>query len=164
MIAPALRVARTLAGEGFRYFVASAAALAADFTVLVTATELFKVHYLVSAALGFSAGLVINYILSVTWVFQERRLQNRWLEAGGFAIIGLIGLAMNEALMALFVEGFGLAYALAKIPATGLGFLFNYGVRRVLLFTKGPTGAAGVGEGCGLMSTVAASGNSSATQ
>jgi putative flippase GtrA len=131
-------LARRLFGEGLRYFVASAAALVVDYAVLVGATELFRIHYLVSAALGFAGGLLVNYLLSVTWVFRERRLANRWAEAAGFAAVGLLGLALNEGLMALFVEGFGLAYAVAKIPATGIGFVFNYGVRRVLLFTRGP--------------------------
>jgi putative flippase GtrA len=137
VIAQATGLARKLAGESMRYFVASAAALAADFMMLVGLTEFLKVNYLISAAVGFSVGLLINYVLSVTWVFRERRLKNRWFEALGFAAVGLAGLALNEGLMALFVEGFGLAYALAKIPATGVGFVFNYGVRRVLLFTKG---------------------------
>jgi putative flippase GtrA len=137
VIAHATRLTRKLAGESMRYFVASAAALAADFMMLVGLTEFLKVNYLVSAAVGFSVGLLVNYVLSVTWVFRERRLENRWFEAFGFAAVGLAGLALNEGLMALFVESFGLAYALAKIPATGVGFVFNYGVRRVLLFTKG---------------------------
>jgi putative flippase GtrA len=143
VIARAKRLAQTLAGESMRYFVASAVALGADFLVLVGLTEFGKINYLISAALGFSVGLLVNYLLSVTWVFQERRLENRLLEALGFAGVGLAGLALNEGLMALFVEGFGLAYALAKIPATGVGFLFNYGLRRVLLFTKGTSDASG---------------------
>lgn len=141
-MARSVALARKLAGESARYFVASAAALAADFAILVGATELLHVHYLASAALGFSAGLVVNYLLSVTWVFKERRLKSRWIEAAGFAAIGVLGLGLNEGLMALFVEGVGLPYALAKIPATGVGFAFNYGVRRILLFTKGAQPAA----------------------
>jgi putative flippase GtrA len=132
-----IALGRKLAGESLRYFVASAVALAVDYAILVGATELLGVHYLVSAALGFSAGLLVNYLLSVTWVFKERRLKSRWIEAAGFAAIGVLGLGLNEGLMALFVEGVGLPYALAKIPATGVGFLFNYGVRRILLFTQG---------------------------
>jgi putative flippase GtrA len=136
VIAHAKRLAGTLAGESMRYFVASAAALACDFMVLVGLTEFLKIHYLIAAALGFSVGLLVNYVLSVTWVFRERRLKSRLLEAVGFALVGLAGLALNEGLMALFVGGVGLGPALAKIPATGVGFLFNYGVRRALLFTR----------------------------
>lgn len=141
LIARAPALARKLSGEGLRYFVASAAALAVDYSVLVGATEIFKIHYLVSAALSFTGGLLVNYLLSVTWVFKERRLENRWIEAAGFAAVGVLGLALNEGLMALFVEGFGLAYAVAKIPATGIGFVFNYGLRRILLFTRRPAQA-----------------------
>jgi putative flippase GtrA len=138
LIDRAAGLGRKLFGEGIRYFVASAAALVVDYATLVGATELFKIHYLVSAALGFTGGLLVNYLLSVAWVFKERRLANRWAEAAGFVAVGLIGLAVNEGLMALFVEGFGLVYAVAKFPATGIGFVFNYGLRRILLFTRGP--------------------------
>lgn len=142
LIDRAVGLVRKLFGEGLRYFVASAAALVVDYAVLVGATEIFKIHYLVSAALSFTGGLLVNYLLSVTWVFKERRLENRWVEAAGFAAVGVLGLALNEGLMALFVEGFGLVYAVAKIPATGIGFVFNYGLRRILLFTRRPAAQA----------------------
>ncbi len=101
-------------------------------------TALGRVHYLISAAVGFSAGLVVNYALSVAFVFRERRLASRRWEFVGFMLIGLAGLALNEVLMKLFVETVGLGYALAKIPATGVGFVFNFGARRLALFTARP--------------------------
>ena len=126
---------RTLFHETWKYFLASAAALMVDYGVMVGLTELAHVHYLISAAFGFSAGLVVNYLLSVTVVFSERRIADRRIEFIGFVLIGLMGLALNEGLMKLFVETVGLGYAVAKIPATGVGFVFNFGLRRVALFT-----------------------------
>ena len=130
-----------LAGETWKYFLVSLAALGVDYGLLVFLTGVGRLHYLVSAAIGFSAGLAVNYALSVTLVFRERRLKSRRLEFAGFFAIGAIGLILNEALMKLFVETFGLAYVLAKIPATGVGFVFNFGARKVLLFTAAPAGS-----------------------
>jgi putative flippase GtrA len=124
-----------LVHETWKYFLVSLAALAVDYGLLVGLTALAHVHYLVSAAVGFSAGLVLNYALSVAFVFRERRYQDRRWEFVGFLAIGVAGLALNEVLMKLFVETVGLGYALAKIPATGVGFVFNFGLRRVMLFT-----------------------------
>ena len=126
---------RDLAHESWKYLLVSVAALAVDYGLLVLLTEFGHFHYLVSAAVGFVAGLFLSYGLSVTLVFRQRRLRDRRLEFMGFFAIGLIGLGLNEALMKLFVESFGLGYALAKIPATAVGFVFNFGSRRVLLFT-----------------------------
>ena len=124
-----------LFNEGWKYFLVSLAALALDYGLLVGLTSLGRLHYLVSAAIGFCAGLALNYALSVAFVFKEHRLTDRRVEFLGFLLIGLAGLGLNEALMKLFVETAGLGYAIAKIPATGVGFVFNFGARRLLLFT-----------------------------
>jgi putative flippase GtrA len=121
--------------EGWKYFLVSVAALAIDYGLLMGLTAAAHVHYLVSAAAGFCAGLAVNYGLSVTLVFSDRRVADRRLEFLGFLLIGLVGLGLNELLMRFFVETGGLNYALAKVPATGLGFVFNFGVRKALLFS-----------------------------
>jgi len=129
---------RTLIHESGKYLLASVVALAVDFGLLVFLTHAMGVHYLVSAAVGFSAGLLVNYALSVTLVFSQRRLRSRRLEFLGFFVIGLLGLLLNEALMTMFVEVFGFAVALAKIPSTAIGFVLNFVSRRALLFSAPP--------------------------
>ncbi len=127
---------RGLLRETWRYLLVSLASLALDVGLLVGLTELGGQNYLASAAVGFSAGLALNYALSVACVFSERRLQSRWLEFVGFTLVGLVGLGLNEALMKLFVDSAHFNYLMAKVPATGVGFVFNYSVRRALLFSK----------------------------
>ncbi|MGH6993247.1 MAG: GtrA family protein, partial [Caulobacteraceae bacterium] len=100
----------TLFSEGWRYFVASAAALGIDFGLLVGLTSLLGVPYLASAAAGFCAGTVLTYFLSIRWIFSHRQLKDHRLEIALFFVIGLAGLALNEALLALFVSRFGLGY------------------------------------------------------
>ena len=126
---------RTLIHESGKYLLASVVALAVDFGLLMFLTKAAGVHYLISAAVGFGAGLVVNYGLSVTLVFSQRRLRSRRLEFIGFFVIGLVGLALNEVLMTAFVEVVGLGVAMAKIPATAIGFVLNFASRRALLFT-----------------------------
>ncbi len=52
----------------------------------------------------------------------------------GFPVTGVLGLVVNEAVMAFFEGIFGLAVAVAKIPTAGLVFLFNFATRRSFLF------------------------------
>jgi putative flippase GtrA len=132
---------RVLAQEGWRYFLASALALAVDFVLLVTLTEFGKLPYLVSAAIGFSAGIVVAYVLSVTLVFRERRFESRRTEFAGFLAIGVLGLGLNQLLLKAFVEDLHLGYALAKVPAAGVGFVFSFVLRRAALFTRSLTTA-----------------------
>jgi putative flippase GtrA len=133
----------TLFHETWKYLLVSLVALGVDFALLVGLTEVAKMNYLASAAVGFTAGLVVNYVLSITMVFSERRLKSRGLEFLGFFVIGALGLGLNEVLMKGFVDLLGPAFALAgvpgyawaKIPATGVGFVFNFVTRRLLLFS-----------------------------
>ena len=128
-------LAWTLFHEGWRYFLASAAALALDFVLLIALTEWGGLPYLVSSAVGFCAGTVLTYVASITVVFRRRAVKNRVFELIGFFAIGLAGLALNQFLLKTFVEDFGLMYAVAKIPTAGIGFLSNFAMRRFLLFT-----------------------------
>ena len=125
----------TVVHESWKYLLVSVVALAVDYGLMVALTEWAGLNYLVSAAAGFGAGLLVNYGLSVTLVFSQRRLASRRLEFVGFFLIGMVGLGLNELLMKTFVEMLHLDYRLAKIPAAAIGFVFNFGTRRVLLFT-----------------------------
>ena len=121
--------------EGWKYFLVSALTLALDLAVYWTLIEVAKVYYLAANVVSVSTGLVANYVLSVAFVFSHRRLKSRRAEFAGFVAIGLAGLAVNEAGVALLVGGVGLSRVLGKIGAAGVSFLFNFLVRRSLLFT-----------------------------
>jgi len=122
-------------GEFVSYAAASALALAGDFGTLVLLTELVGVHYLLSAAIGFSIGILITYVLSVRWVFSTRRLANVWAERAIFVLIGIAGLVINHIVMLGLTEFALLPYAISKLASVGLVFTFNFSVRKTVLFT-----------------------------
>lgn len=127
--------------EFLGYFACSAAALATDFGLLGLGLA-WGLDYRVAAAFGFLAGLALAYGLSVRFVFRTRAVVDRRVEFLIFAAIGLLGLLITEALMWALVSRFGLGPALAKVPVAGFVFLFNFGARKALLFTRRP-GALG---------------------
>lgn len=59
-----------------RYFIASGIALLIDAGTLYLLTRFADVYYLVSAATGFTLGLITIYLLSIHWVFSKRRIKN----------------------------------------------------------------------------------------
>lgn len=121
--------------EFVRYAVASGFALVGDFGTLVLLTEMAGIHYLASAAIGFTIGILITYLLSVRWVFCNRRLENAFAERAIFVLIGIGGLLINHMVMLGLTELALLPYAVSKIGSVGLVFSFNFGLRKVLLFT-----------------------------
>lgn len=115
------------------YGLASAAALAVDWGLLLALTGL-GLNYLVATAIGFGAGIGVTYLLSVSVVFRHRPIADRRREFMGFMGVGIAGLILTQLLMALWVERLAMAPGLAKIPTAGLVFIFNFTVRRALLF------------------------------
>ncbi len=121
--------------ESWKYFLVSAVCLAVDLALFWALVERAHVYYLIANIVSVSAGLVVNYALSVAFVFKERRLKSRWAEFVGFVVIGIMGLAVNEAGVAVLVSLAGLAPVIGKIGAAGVSFVFNFVVRRLVLFT-----------------------------
>jgi hypothetical protein len=123
--------------EGLRelmlYGFASALALGLDWGLLLALTAL-GVNYLVASATGFISGMAITYVLSVSLVFRHRPVADRRREFVGFIGVGLAGLVLTQGLMALWVEALHMTPGLAKIPTAGIVFVFNFTVRRALLF------------------------------
>ncbi|AZS20617.1 MULTISPECIES: GtrA family protein [unclassified Caulobacter] len=115
------------------YGMASAAALAVDWGLLVLLTWM-GVDYLVASGVGFCAGIGVAYALSIRMVFAHRPIAERWREFTGFLGVGLAGLLLTQGLMMVWVEAFGMAPAAAKGPTACFVFLFNFTVRRALLF------------------------------
>jgi putative flippase GtrA len=125
----------TLLHEAWKYFLVSAVSLAVDFAVYWTLFRIAGVPPLAANVVSVSVGLIVNYALSVALVFKERRLSNRWAEFTGFVVIGVAGLAVNEALLAVGIDVLQLGPVISKLAAAGGSFVFNFVVRRVVLFT-----------------------------
>lgn len=127
----------SLPGQFLRYFLVGSVAFLVDFALLFLFTEFGHIHYLLSASVAFMAGIAVNYALSVSWVFDHRSVNNRIHEFAIFAVIGILGLAFNAALIWSFTELVGFHYLGSKMVAAALIFLFNFGARKVLLFSAG---------------------------
>jgi putative flippase GtrA len=118
----------------FRYILVGGVAFLVDFTSLFILTEYFGIFYLISAALAFILGLTANYFLSVRWVFNNRKLENRNFEFGIFAIIGMVGLGLNEILIWFFTQDIQIFYLYSKILAAVVILLWNFFARKFILF------------------------------
>ena len=120
----------------FRYTFVGGFAFLVDFGTLFILTEYFIIHYLVSAAIAFIFGLTINYLLSVKWVFNSRVMENRLLEFLLFALIGLVGLGLNELFLWILTDILLIYYLLSKIITTFIVYFWNFFARKLLLFNK----------------------------
>lgn len=118
-----------------RYLAAGGISFIVDYALLLGLTEWLGWHYLLSATVGFTVGALVCYGLSVLWVFDERRYQNRTAEAALFFLIGGLGLGLNDALLWALADGIGWPYQLSKLIVAGVVLAFNYSARLFFLFS-----------------------------
>lgn len=123
---------RKLAIQFIKYFGTALIGYVFDFGSLIIAKEVFHIHYLISATIGFVLGLVVVYILSNRYVFGESKLNSKTHEIALFAVIGLVGLGLLNLLMWAMTSGLGVNYLLSKVLATIVVYGWNFFARRSL--------------------------------
>ncbi|WJI08593.1 GtrA family protein [Methanobacterium sp. CWC-01] len=117
-----------------RYFFVGGAAFLVDFGSLFVLTDFFGLYYLVSAAIAFILGLIVNYGLSISWVFNNRTLENSTLEFGVFSLIGIVGLGLNEIFIWFFTAEIGFYYLISKMISAVIVLFWNFFARKFVLF------------------------------
>lgn len=144
----------------FRYCFVGGFAFIVDFGVMTLLVELLLLNPVVASTISFVAGLAVNYILSTFWIFKNSKIKNRFAEFLAFALIGVIGLIINDAVIWLFqnILGSNLTfggwismadgetkyflfdgiqyYHIGKIVSTIVVFIWNFCGRKFILFGK----------------------------
>ena len=76
-----------------------------DFGITTGFTNFFGVHYLISKFLGFVISAVVNYILSIKFVFTKKKEMDKKKEFTVFIILSAFGLLINEVVMYVCMDG-----------------------------------------------------------
>lgn len=127
---------KSILGQMWRYFLTGGLAFFVDFGLFAICLDALGWHYLVANLVGLVAGLAVNYWISVRWVFAacKRSVSNRSLEFSMFALIGVLGVLLNQALMWFQVDFLEILPMLAKFISAAIVLLWNFGIRKIFLF------------------------------
>ena len=103
----------------------------------------------IATAAGFVVGLIVNYALSVLWVFttEKQKEQGRNMKAFIiFTVVGLVGFGLKELLMNAGAWIFGVRlsefgnetvpYYATHIVSAGIVLIWNYIGRKIFVFKK----------------------------
>ena len=121
-----------------------------DFAIYTVMCNVLHIPYLISGLSGFCISLVVNYLLSMHFVFKRRDDISRKREFALFAGMSLIGLWLNELILFLCIDVFyanislltakidePIMNVLAKAAATGVVMVYNFVSRKLVLESKG---------------------------
>lgn len=118
----------------FRSQAASFVATAADFTVLIFLTEVLRVWYVGSTAVGAFVGACISFFLSRNWAFK-RQAGNIYWQVLKYIMVSMSSLALNTYGVYFLTENFGIQYILSRaIVAIFVGLVFNFFLFRYFVF------------------------------
>lgn len=131
----------------FRSLAVGVAATVADTAILALFFTGLGLNSLVSAALGFIAGLLVNFVLTRVWVFTGSRLSGA-AEFAAFAVISVIGLGLTLLIVWVFEVPVATAQPLGeRLGAEGYVFLgkavavvtvfaWNFLMRKYVIYRK----------------------------
>jgi putative flippase GtrA len=131
----------------FRSLFVGAAASAVDMVVLALLFSVLGLNALLAAALGFTVGLLVNFVLTRLWVFTGSRLSGG-AEFAAFAVISVIGLGLTTLIVWVFenpiasarplgewLSADGYVYA-GKLVAIVVVFAWNFLMRKYVIYRK----------------------------
>lgn len=120
-----------------------------DFGITTGFTNILGVHYLISKFLGFVISAIVNYLLSIKYVFTEKKEMDKKKEFTVFLILSAFGLLINEIVMYVCIDGAyahsaflqekisdGLMVSISSIIATGIVMVYNFISRKLFLERK----------------------------
>ena len=120
-----------------RFGIVGVIAFVVDYAVLLLLTEVAGIHYLLSSAVSFVVSVVVNYVLSIAFVFETDKSRGKGWEFVLFAVMSAGGLGINQLMMWLLSEGMFIPYQLSKLLATAVVMVYNFVTRKLFLERKG---------------------------
>ena len=118
-----------------------------DYAIMVGLTELVGIPSLISSGCSYTISTIVNYILSVTIVFDADKGANKAVQFIVFVVLSLIGLGINQLCMwggtawleSLMEQSQALAsysqyaYMVVKIFATAIVMVYNFITRKIFI-------------------------------
>lgn len=123
--------------EGLKYAVVGGIATLSDISTLYLLVTYFDIYYLYGTVIGFFVGSVVNYFISVNWVFASRRFRyNFTLEFGSYILISTSVLGFTVLAMWILTEIFGVYYLYSRILLIFFTYILNFSLRKYFLHRK----------------------------
>ena len=123
---------RTGAKQMGLYLIVGAVATLVEWTVFYLLVQYAEIRYFIATPIAFIFSTYANWIIGRRLLFHPT--QNIKKELAKIYLTSAFGLLWNLLIMWLAVDGFGLAPMLSKIMATGIVFLWNFAIRKFLIY------------------------------
>lgn len=124
---------KTLLTQLAKFGVVGVVATVIDFGIMNLLHYGAHLDILLANTAGFTISLSFNYAASMKFVFEHRDGMSRRREFAIFAVLSVIGLALNDGMVLALNKGLALEANLAKIIATAFVMIYNFVTRKLFL-------------------------------
>lgn len=108
---------------------------AIDFGILNLGVIVFKWNIYLAATIAFIIAASNSFLMNKYWTFTEKSKGMRFAtQYFQFLMVSTGGLLLNLGIMYIFIEGAGLWYNWAKVFATAIVIMWNFGLNKYWTF------------------------------
>lgn len=122
--------------QPLRFVIVGAFTVSIDLLILFLLYKLLNVNYLVAAAFGFLVGSLLNYLISIRWVFVNGKYRFQSLELTIFLFISAVALLLNQLVIYVSVEKFSLPVIFSKGNSIVIVTVFNFLSKKFIVFKE----------------------------
>jgi putative flippase GtrA len=117
-----------------RYFFVGGIAALLDIVIFFLFAKILGINYLIIGAVGFVLATLLNYVLSIIYVFETRVRFTKGAEIFWVYIISLVGLFLHLLFLYLFIDLIQVEKMMGKLIAVAGVFLWNYLMKKNFIF------------------------------
>jgi len=122
--------------QPIKYIISGGTSAVTNLLALFALTDFFHIWYLYSTPIAYMCGYVVSFTLHKFWTFESMDRAKAKKELPLHLSLALGNLAVNIALMYIFVDILGVWYISAQILATGLIAIEGFYLTRKIFQTN----------------------------
>ena len=140
---------KKLIDQILKFAVVGGISFVVDFLVYAISVNVLSIHYIIAGILGFVISVVVNYLLSMKFVFVSKDDMSKQSEFVIFVVLSVIGLVLNSLILFVCIDliymhwlwlqgiiSIEIMNLAAKIIATGIVMVYNFVTRKIFLEKK----------------------------
>lgn len=124
---------RTNYTQIIKFAVAGAIGAGIEISLFILLVDFVGLYYLTANLFAIIVAVIVNYIISLKWVFDPGRY-SRGVEFAVFMAVSFFALLLNQLLMWLMVDSWELQTTLSKVLAIGAVAVFNFVAKKFFVF------------------------------
>jgi len=117
----------------FKFGIVGVSGVVVDFGVTWLMKEQLRLNKYIANSAGFGCAVLSNYVLNRIWTFHSAD-PHVGLQFAKFTMVAIIGLGMNNGIIYWLTERRGVKFYPAKLLATGVVMLWNFGANYLFTF------------------------------